>query len=97
VVHAGGWYHVTAAIGAVEAIWGEKWEVFRDRYGDLGRDLALYLGRTGCGLRFRELSEAAGIDYVSAAAAVRRFRQRAHKERKIANLLRRASAQMHNE
>jgi len=85
------------AIGAVEAIWGEKWEVFRDRYGDLGRDLALYLGRTGCGLGFRELSEAAGIDYVSAAAAVRRFRQRAQNERKIANLLRRASAKMHNE
>jgi len=50
------------------------------------------LGRTGCGLGFRDLSEAAGIDYVGPAAAVRRFRQLAQKERKIANLLPRANA-----
>jgi len=68
-----------------------------ERMETLRRDLALYLGRTRCGLGFRDLSEAAGIDYVSPAAAVRRFRQRAQKERKIANLLRQASAQMHNE
>lgn len=54
-------------MGAVEAIKGEKWEPFRDRHGDWGRDAALWLGRR------RELAErAGGIDYASAGAAVSR-------------------------
>ena len=38
------------AVAAVEAVKGERWAEFRDRYGDWGRDLALYLGRTRCGM-----------------------------------------------
>src|SRR5262249_44006127 len=34
-----------AVIAAVEKVKGEKWKDFRDRHGDAGRDLALYLGR----------------------------------------------------
>ena len=30
---------------AVEEVKGERWEEFRDRHGDWGRDAALYLGR----------------------------------------------------
>src|SRR5205807_1365422 len=33
------------AVAVVEAIKGQKWEQFRDRHRDWGRDLALYLGR----------------------------------------------------
>ncbi len=50
---------------------------FRDRYGDWGRDLALYVGRRRAGLRLRELAAAAGgLDYGRAAGAVQRFGKR---------------------
>ena len=56
-------------VAAVEKLEGEKWETFRDRHGDWGRDLVPYLGRTTCGLKLKALAEAAGgIDYVSAGA-----------------------------
>src|SRR5881394_3727645 len=39
-----------AVIAAVERVKGEKWDEFRDRHGDRGRDMVLYLGRRVCGL-----------------------------------------------
>jgi hypothetical protein len=78
-------------IAAVEAVQGERWEQFRDRYGDSGRDLVLYLGRKAGGMKLRELAEAAGgIDYVSAGAAVKRFERRLFKVPGLSELLRRA-------
>jgi hypothetical protein len=65
---------LTAVIEAVEQAKGEQWAEFRDRHGDWGRDLVLYLGRKQCGLKWKELSAVAGgIDYVSASTAVRRL------------------------
>mgnify|MGYP001615576311 CR=1 FL=1 len=67
----------------------EKWEAFRDRYGDWGRDLVLYLGRTECAMKLRPLAEAVGgIDYVSVSAAVKRFGQRLEREVDLAERLR---------
>ncbi len=64
-------------VAAVERVKGERWEAFRDRYGDWGRDLALYVGRRRARLRLRELAAAAGgLDYGSAAGAVQRFGKR---------------------
>jgi len=58
----------------VEQIWGEKWGQFRDRHGDRGRDLVLYVGRTMCGLRLLELAQAAGMrEYATVAMAVKRY------------------------
>jgi hypothetical protein len=85
------------AIAAVERVRGERWAEFRDRHGDAGRDLVLYLGRKGCGLGYRALSEQAQIQYVSAATAVRRFAARLTKDRGLAGLLERATKEMHNE
>jgi REP element-mobilizing transposase RayT len=80
---------LTEVIACVEKLKGEKWEAFRDRYGDWGRDLVLYLGRKDSGLKLRELAEAAGgIDYVSAWAAVERFEQRLAKDASLSNRLR---------
>jgi len=63
-----------AVIGCVEWIWGEKWEEFRDRHGDRGRDLVLYVGRTVCGLKLLELARAAGMqEYATVAMAVKRY------------------------
>jgi hypothetical protein len=67
-------------IAAVEKVKAERWERFRDRHGDWGRDLALYLGKKGFGFKLKELGEAAGgMDYMSVSVAVRRLEQRAAK------------------
>ena len=85
-------------ISAVESLRGEPWEQFRDRYGDWGRDLALYLGRTRCGLKLKELGAlAGGIDYVSVSSAVRRFSARLQRDKTRRKLLARALATLHNE
>jgi putative transposase len=86
-----------AVIAAVERVTGEKWEAFRDRHGDAGRDLVLWLGRKQCELSHRELSQKAGIAYASAATAVRRFSARAETDREIATLARRVIDAMNNE
>jgi putative transposase len=75
-------------VAAVEKVKGERWEAFRDRYGDWGRDLALYVGRRRAGMRLRQLAEAAGgVDYGSAAGAVQRFAQRLSHERALKKLV----------
>jgi len=84
-------------IAVVEGLVGEKWSQFRDRYGDAGRDWVLYLGRTLSGMSIGELSRRAGIEYVSAATALRRFRTRLAKDRKLADLLNQAERKLNNE
>ena len=74
-------------VAVVERLKGERWTAFRDRYGDWGRDLALYLGRKRCGMRLRELAAAAGgLDYGSVSGAVRRFEQRLQRDEQLAAL-----------
>jgi transposase len=64
-------------VGVVEGLKGETWEQFRDRYGDSGRDLVLWLGRTRGGFGLRELGQlAGGLDYTSVSLAVKRFEKR---------------------
>jgi hypothetical protein len=59
---------------AVEKVKGEKWESFRDRHGDRGRDLAFYVGRREGGISLRELGRhAGGADYGSEGMALHRF------------------------
>jgi chromosomal replication initiation ATPase DnaA len=81
----------------VERMKGEKWEAFRDRYGDWGRDLALYLGRKRCGMRLRELAEVAGrLDYGSVSGAVRRFQQQLSRNKKLAALAQKGMRELEN-
>lgn len=87
-------------IARVERLKGEKWSVFRDRYGDWGRDLVLYLGREDCGLKLRELGEAAGgIDYGSVGSALNRLERRLERDKNLAGWLRQARqpAKLQNE
>jgi len=89
-----GWEQV---VRAVEKVKGERWEVFRDRQGDWGRDLALYLGRKHSGMKLAELGAAAGgLDYRTVGWAVARFGQRVTQDRSLAELMRRAEAQIKN-
>jgi REP element-mobilizing transposase RayT len=88
------WDHV---IRVVEKEKGERWELFRDRYGDWGRDLALYLGQRRCGMRLKELGQrAGGIDYVSVAGATRRFAERVRRDKKLAAAVHRAVERLNN-
>jgi putative transposase len=66
-----------AVIACVEQVKGKKWDEFKERYGDSGRDLVLYLGRKVCGLKLRELAERIGLkDYAVVAMGVRRYEAR---------------------
>jgi hypothetical protein len=64
---------VEEVIAAVEAVKGEKWNDFRDRHGDWGRDLVFFLGRKGWAMRLKELAAAAGgMDEIAVSMAARR-------------------------
>lgn len=56
---------------------GEKWSDFSMRYGDWGRDAALWFGRRQGRLPLATLGElAGGLDYATVSVALRRFAQR---------------------
>jgi REP element-mobilizing transposase RayT len=77
----------------VEKVKGEKWEAFRDRYGDSGRDLVLYLGRRECGRTLNELAKAVGLEgYKAAASAIQRYEKRWRSNKTERALLERAEA-----
>lgn len=66
-----------AIVKLVEKEKGERWEEFRDRYGDWGRDVALWLGRRAGRLRLGELARLVEVqDYMTVATAVRRVGRR---------------------
>ncbi|MBU6400526.1 MAG: transposase [Verrucomicrobia bacterium] len=61
-------------IRSVERVKGARWDAFRDRHGDPGRDLVLYLGRKACGLKLDDLAQRVGLrEYAAVAVAVKRF------------------------
>jgi putative transposase len=65
---------LTAVIQCVEKLKGMSWEEFRNRHGDTGRDLVLYLGRKLCGAKLDELAVLASLqEYASVAVAIKRF------------------------
>ena len=76
----------------VERIKGEKWAAFRDRYGDWGRDLALWAGRCYGGLTLGELgARVGGVDYTAVAMGVRRLASRAQKDRELRSAMKRVA------
>ncbi|MFH0909679.1 MAG: transposase [bacterium] len=65
-------------VSAVEEVRGERWPSFRDRHGDWGRDLALWVGRRRGGMTLNGLGEAAGgMDYSAVSEAIRHFEKKA--------------------
>jgi hypothetical protein len=75
-------------VEVVEAMKQEKWEQFRDRRGDWGRAVALYLGRQHGGLKLRELGKLAGVDYGSVSVALQRLERRRRQDQQLADCLR---------
>jgi len=79
----------------VERLKGLKWDDLVDRHGDWGRDLALYLGRRLGGMKLKELGrEVGGADYAAVSMAVKRFERRVGAEKKLAQLVKKASEQL---
>jgi hypothetical protein len=84
-------------VRALEAAKGEPWSEFRDRYGDWGRDGALWLARRRGGCRLKELAKlAGGIDYATAGQAVARFARRLQTERELKRIFSRLDEQLSN-
>jgi REP element-mobilizing transposase RayT len=85
------------AVAAVEKVKGEKWESFRDRHGDWGRDMVMYLARRRCGMKLAELGAAlGGLDYATVSAAVKRFGERLDENKALAAVAKQAEAEMLN-
>jgi hypothetical protein len=75
-------------IETVAAEKGEPWDLFRDRHGDTGRDVALWLGRRHCGLTQAELGQrAGGMAYPAVGQAVRGIERKRQSDRDLARLL----------
>ncbi|HOW97387.1 MAG TPA: transposase [Kiritimatiellia bacterium] len=84
-------------VKAVETAKGEKWETFRDRRGDEGRDLALWLARKHCRMTLKALGDkAGGMDYLAVSKAVSRMAERLNKDRTIRQILAKAESDMSN-
>jgi hypothetical protein len=92
------WQHLlpfSRVIELVEQEKGEAWEHFRDRHGDAGRDMALWLGRRHCGLTQAELGQAVGgMAYPAVGQAVRQIERRRKTDRSLARTLLRLEQQI---
>jgi hypothetical protein len=84
-------------VAAVESGKGERWQEFPDRYGDWGRDAALWLGRRPGRLTLKELAERmGGLDYTAAGATISRFTRRLAQDKKLARAISRMERQLSN-
>jgi hypothetical protein len=69
-------------VAAVERAKGEHWEEFRDRKGDAGRDVALWVARRRCGLTLRGLAgKAGGLSDLALSKALTRMDARLRVDR----------------
>jgi hypothetical protein len=77
-----------AIVRIVEQIKQERWDGFRERHGDSGRDLVLWAGRRFGGLTLKELgAKAGGMDYSTVAVAVLRLTAQAQRNRTLRALM----------
>lgn len=84
-------------VAAMERVKGEQWNDFRDRRGDEGRDLALYVARRRCGLTLKELGQAVGgLDYRSVGWAVQRIERRLAGEVRLRRTLQQLESRIKN-
>ena len=82
---------------AVEKVKGERWESFRERYGDWGRDAVLYLARQRGRFTLAELARKVGVsNYMAVALAISRFKRSISKDRKLASAVNQAAERLIN-
>jgi|GEM_PF-3309180 len=65
----------------------KRWEAFRDRHGDWGRDLALWLARQTTGMTLGQIGKhAGGLDYATVGMALRYLEARCQHDKKLLRL-----------
>ena len=71
-------------VKAVERLKGERWEAFRDKHADWGRDVVLWCARRYSGLTLRELgAQVGGVDYTGVSMAIKRIESRGKTDRAL--------------
>jgi REP element-mobilizing transposase RayT len=89
---------VDRIIAVVEAVKGEHFGDFRDRYGDWGLALVLYLARMHSGLTLAKVGEmAGGIGYKTVSTQVLRFNNRLESDRDLQRLMEQCKELLKNE
>ena len=83
-------------IAAVEKARGERWEDFRDRHGDSGRDLVLYLARKATGLTASALAREVGLkQHANVSMAVKRYERRMLEDKTVRKAAAAAAEMLH--
>jgi REP element-mobilizing transposase RayT len=83
-------------IAAVEKARGQKWDDFKERHGDRGRDLALYLARRATVLTAAALAKAVGLNgSAQVSMAVKRYAAALRKDRTELGYARKAAEILH--
>jgi hypothetical protein len=76
---------------------GEKWDEFSQRYGDWGRDAALWLGRRRGRYTLGELGHlASGMDYATVSQAISRFVKRLQTVAELRRIVTKLGEQLSN-
>ena len=70
------WLPFEKVRAAVERVQGERWDAFKDRRGDWGRDVALVLAHRHGGLTYPELAQVVGMNPKAVSAAIRLMNRR---------------------
>jgi putative transposase len=84
-------------VSALEQAKGESWAEFSGRYGDWGRDAALWLGRRQGRLSLGQLGSLAGdMDYAAVSHAVSRFGQRLQRNAALRRKMRQLESRLSN-
>ena len=88
---------VGQVLAAVEGIRSGRWAAFRERQGDWGRDMVLYLLRRYGGMTLREVgSWAGGMSWSAVSVAIRRLSRRMQHDAKLANICERLQFELSN-
>ncbi len=81
--------------GVVEKLKGESWAKFRDRRGDWGRELALYLGREIGGMSLAALRQAVEArNLMTVSVAISRFRGQLSRQKSLGKLVAQATREL---
>jgi hypothetical protein len=84
-------------VNAVEAFKKEKWEDFKERQGDWGRDVVLCLARRHSGMTLPAIAKAAGIsNYYAVGKAVSRMEKRVKADTQIGKIIRQIERKVSN-
>jgi hypothetical protein len=86
---------IEAVVAAMKRARGEPWAVFRDRRGDLGRNLVLRVARRRCGLTLAACgAQAGGLENPTLSKAITRMQQRRRKDSGLRRLQRNLEREM---